>query len=306
MLSFALKRLLQGIMALFVIFTLTFFMLRFAPGSPYAQERNMPPHIEEYRKASLGLDQPLYKQYFKRLGAVMRGDFDLSDKYQGRRVAEIIRDAFPVSLQVGVVALGIALCLGIPAGVFSARHVGQWQDQWTMVLVMLGMCLPSFVLGPLLVLQLALKWNWFNASGWFDFSDLFLPALTLGIIHAAYLARLMRSGMKDALQQDYVRTARAKGLGETLVVWKHAMKNAMLPVLSFLGPALAGLITGSFVIESVFQLPGLGQHFINAAVNRDVSLCLGVVVFYGVFIVLFNFLVDVAQIFLNPRLSFHS
>lgn len=306
MFAFAFQRLIQGLVVLFAIFTLTFFMLRFAPGSPYAKERNMPPHIEAYRKASLGLDQPLHKQYFQRLKAAVKGDFDLSDKYQGRRVADIIRDSFPVSLQVGLVALGIALCVGIPAGVFAARHVGEWQDQLTMTLVMLGMCLPSFVLGPLLVLQLALRWNLFNASGWFEISDLILPALTLGIINAAYLARLMRSGMKDVLQQDFIRTARAKGLSEGRVVWKHAMKNAMLPVLSFLGPAVAGLITGSFVIESVFQLPGLGQHLVSAAVNRDVSLCLGVVVFYGVFIVFFNFLVDVVQILMNPRLSFHA
>ncbi|CAN5867773.1 oligopeptide ABC transporter permease OppB [soil metagenome] len=304
MIAFAFRRLLQGLLVIFALFTITFFLLRFAPGSPYAKERNLPPHIEAYRRASLGLDKPILTQYWLRLQRMSRGDFDMSDKYQGRFVIDIIRDSFPISLQVGLCALGIAMLIGIPLGAYAALKPNTLSDYAPMTLAMLGVCLPTFVLGPLLVLFLALKHNFFNASGWYEPSDLFLPALTLGLVNAAYIARLMRAGMRESLAQDYIRTARAKGASERAVVWRHALRSACLPVLNFLGPAAAGLITGSFVVETIFQIPGLGQHFVSAVVNRDVSLTVGTVAFYGVFIVFFNFLVDVAQVMLNPRLSF--
>lgn len=304
MLLFAFHRLLQGVVVVFAIFTITFFLLRFAPGSPYARERSMPPHIEAYRRASLGLDRPLLEQYWLRLKAMARGDLDLSDKYQGRYVADIIRDSFPVSLQIGVMALGVALLIGIPIGAYAALRPNSLGDYVPMTLAMLGICLPTFVLGPLLALGLALKLGMFSVSGWYDLWDLVLPSLTLGMVNAAVVARLMRVGMLDTLNQDFIRTARAKGLSERAVVWKHALKHACLPVLNFLGPATAGLIAGSFVVESVFQVPGLGQHFVSAVVNRDVSLTVGVVAFYGVFVVGFNFVVDVLQVWINPRLSF--
>jgi len=304
MFAFAFRRLLQGLVVIFVIFTITFFLLRFAPGSPYAKERTLPPHIEAYRMVSLGLDKPLLEQYWLRLKRMCQGDFDLSDKYQGRFVIDIIKDAFPISLQVGLTALGISLLIGVPLGAYAALKPNTLDDYLPMTLAMLGVCLPTFVLGPMLALFLALKWNLFNVSGWYEPADLFMPALTLGIVNAAYIARLMRAGMRETLAQDFIRTARAKGAGEGAVVWRHAMKSACLPVLNFLGPAAAGLITGSFVVESIFQIPGLGQHFVSAVVNRDVSLTVGTVAFYGVFIVLFNFMVDVAQVMLNPRLSF--
>lgn len=303
---FALHRLLQGVVVVFAIFTITFFLLRFAPGSPYATERSMPPHIEAYRRASLGLDKPLVEQYWLRLKAMAQGDMDLSDKYQGRYVADIIRDSFPVSLQIGVMALGVALLIGIPIGAYAALRPNSLDDYVPMTLAMLGICLPTFVLGPLLALGLALKLGMFSVSGWYDTWDLVLPSLTLGIVNAAVVARLMRVGMLDTLNQDFIRTARAKGVSERAVVWKHALKHACLPVLNFLGPATAGLIAGSFVVESVFQVPGLGQHFVSAVVNRDVSLTVGVVAFYGVFVVVFNFLVDILQVWINPRLSFEN
>lgn len=304
MVVFAFHRLLQGIVAVLAIFTITFFLLRFAPGSPYAKERSLPPHIEAYRRESLGLDKPLAEQYWLRLKALARGDLDLSDKYQGRFVADIIRDAFPVSLWIGVWALAVALVIGVPVGAYAATRANSPGDFVPMMLAMLGLCLPTFVLGPLLALGLALKLGLFNVAGWYEGSDVVLPALTLGLVNAAVVARLTRAGMLETLGQDFIRTARAKGLSERSVVWRHAFKNACLPVLNFLGPAAAGLITGSFVVESVFQAPGLGQHFVSAVVNRDVSLTVGVVAFYGVFIVAFNFLVDVLQVWLNPRLSF--
>ena len=304
MLVFALHRLLQGIVVVFAIFTITFFLLRFAPGSPYATDRALPPHIEAHRRASLGLDKPLLEQYWIRLKAMSRGNFDLSDKYQGRYVSDIIRDAFPVSLQIGVLALGIALVIGIPIGAYAAVRPNTLEDYVPMVLAMLGVCLPTFVLGPLLALALGARLGMFNVSGWYEPSDVVLPALTLGIVNAAVVARLMRAGMMETLRQDFIRTARAKGAGEKAIVWKNALKQASLPVLNFLGPAAAGLIAGSFVVEKVFQVPGLGQHFISAVVNRDLTLTLGTVAFYSVFIVAFNFVVDLLQVWLNPRLSF--
>lgn len=302
--TFALHRLIQGIVVIFLIFTITFFLVRFAPGSPYATERNLPPHIEAYRKASLGLDKPLLEQYWLRLQTFAKGDLNLSDKYQGRFVADIIRGSFPISLQIGLMSLGISLLIGIPAGTYAALRPGSLDDYLPMTAAMLGVCLPTFVLGPLLALVFALKFGLFNVSGWYDVTDAVLPALTLGIVNAAAIARLTRAGMIETLSQDYIRTARAKGLNENVIVWKHALKNACLPVLNYLGPATAGLIAGSFVIETVFQIPGLGQHFVSAVVNRDLSLTVGIVVFYGVFIIGFNFLVDIAQVLLNPRLSF--
>ena len=306
MLVFAFHRLLQGIVVVFAIFTITFFLLRFAPGSPYAKERTSLPHIEEYQRKSLGLDKPLLEQYWIRLKATARGDLDLSSKYQGRFVSDIIRDSFPVSLQIGVLALGVALLIGIPIGAYAALKPNTLSDYVPMTLAMLGICLPTFVLGPLLVLGLALKLGLFSVSGWFDWWDLVLPSLTLGMVNAAAVARLMRVGMLETLSQDFIRTARAKGASERAVVWTHALKPACLPVLNFLGPAAASLIAGSFVVESIFQIPGLGQHFVNAVVNRDTSLTVGVVAFYGVFVVVFNFVVDVLQVWLNPRLSFNA
>ena len=218
---------------------------------------------------------------------------------------EIIGDRFPVSLELGVLGLLFALLLGIPIGVHAARHPNGPGDYIPMAVAMTGICLPSFVLGPLLLLAFALGLNWVNASGWSDMSDRILPAITLGSAYAAYIARLTRGSMLEVLAQDYIRTARAKGISESRVVYVHALKNAILPVVSFLGPATAGLITGSFVVETIFHIPGLGTMFVMAAFNRDYTLVLGLVVFYAALVVLFNAFVDLLLVWLDPRLRKH-
>ncbi|MCL4787535.1 MAG: ABC transporter permease subunit [Verrucomicrobia bacterium] len=304
MFRFIAARLLQTIPVLFVVATLAFFMVRLMPGGPFDAERSVPPEVERELAAYYGLDKPLARQYLDYLGQLIRGDLGPSFKYANRSVNEMIASTFPVSLQLGGLALGLALLFGITAGVLAALRPNSAVDYVASGISMTGICLPTFVLGPLLILVFALNLRWFNASGWFDASDRVLPALTLGIVYAAYVARLTRGGMLEILSQDFIRTARAKGASEARIIFRHALRGGLLPVISFLGPAAAGIITGSFVIETIFQIPGLGRHFVTSAFNRDFTMVTGIVVFYAVLIVFFNLLVDIVQVWLNPKLKF--
>lgn len=304
MFRFVVRRLLQTIPVLFVIITATFFMVRFVPGGPFTSERALPPEILRNLEAHYGLDQPIWRQYTNYLGRILRGDFGPSFKYSNRTVNEIIGQKLPVSLELGGLALGVALLIGLPLGVLAAVRRNSWLDYLASSTGMLGICVPTFVLGPLLVLLFAIHLRWVNASGWYDWSDRVLPALTLGFVYAAYLMRLTRGGMLEVLNQDYIRTARAKGATETRIVLRHALRGGLLPVISFLGPAVAGILTGSFVIETIFQIPGLGREFVNSAFNRDYTLVLGTVILYASLIVVCNLAVDVVQVWLNPKLKF--
>ncbi len=304
MFRFIAARLLQTIPVLFVVATLAFFMVRLMPGGPFDAERSVPPEVERELAAYYGLDKPLARQYLDYLGQLIRGDLGPSFKYANRSVNEMIASTFPVSLQLGGLALGLALLFGITAGVLAALRPNSAMDYVASGISMTGICLPTFVLGPLLILVFALNLRWFNASGWFDASDRVLPGLTLGIVYAAYVARLTRGGMLEILSQDFIRTARAKGASEARIIFRHALRGGLLPVISFLGPAAAGIITGSFVIETIFQIPGLGRHFVTSAFNRDFTMVTGIVVFYAVLIVFFNLLVDIVQVWLNPKLKF--
>jgi oligopeptide transport system permease protein len=304
MFRFVVRRLLQTIPVLFVIITATFFMVRFVPGGPFTSERALPPEILRNLEAHYGLDQPIWRQYTNYLGRILRGDFGPSFKYSNRTVNEIIGDKLPVSLELGGLALGVALLIGLPLGVLAAVRRNSWLDYLASSTGMLGICVPTFVLGPLLVLFFAIHLRWVNASGWYDWTDRVLPALTLGFVYAAYLMRLTRGGMLEVLNQDYIRTARAKGASETRIVLRHALRGGLLPVISFLGPAVAGILTGSFVIETIFQIPGLGREFVNSAFNRDYTLVLGTVILYASLIVVCNLAVDVVQVWLNPKLKF--
>lgn len=304
MFRFIAARLLQTIPVLFVVATLTFFMVRLVPGGPFDSERTVAPEIKRELEAYYGLDKPVFRQYLDYLGRLVRGDLGPSYKYANRSVNEMIAATFPVSLQLGGLALSLALLLGITAGVVAALRPNSMLDYTASGISMMGICLPTFVLGPLFILMFALNLRWVNASGWFDGSDRILPAVTLGIAYAAYIARLTRGGMLEILSQDFIRTARAKGASEARIVLRHAMRGGLLPVISFLGPAAAGILTGSFVIETIFQIPGLGRHFVTSAFNRDFTMVTGIVVFYAVLIVFFNLLVDVVQVWLNPKLKF--
>lgn len=301
MLSIIAHRLLQAIPTLWLIATLTFLLLHLAPGGPFDDEKQLPPEVVAQIEAHYGLDLPLHEQYLRFMGNLVQGDFGPSYKYAGWEVQEIIAQSVPVSLELGAWALLIALCIGTPLGVFAALRHRQAAESALMAIAMVGICLPTFVLGPLLLLVFSSSLGWFNPLGWSVPSDRFLPALTLGLFYAAYIARLSRSGMLDTLHHDYVRTARAKGLQEKVVIIRHALRSALSPVVAYLGPAIAGLISGSFIVETIFFIPGLGMFFVNSAFNRDYTLVMGTVLFYAVLIILFNFLVDLIQAWMNPR-----
>lgn len=303
MIRLILNRLGQGVVTLFVLVTITFFLVRAMPGSPYTEEKAIPEHILERMKAYTGLDQPLPVQYFRYLKNVIVHQ-DLGDviKKDGVKVSEIISESFPVSLGLGIMSIGIALMIGIPAGVIAAVRKNTIVDYSSLAAAMVGICLPSFVIGPLLAVAGGLELRWFNVAGWSSPTDWVLPAVTLGLINAAYLARLARGGMLDVLSQDYIRTARAKGAPGSRIVIRHALRGGLIPAVAFIGPAFAGMISGSFVIETIFQVPGMGQHFVNAATDREFFLIQGLVLFYGFLIVGANLLADLAQIALNPRL----
>jgi len=304
MLRFIARRLLQAVPVLFVIITATFFMVRFVPGGPFTGEKAIPPEILKNLEAHYGLDQPLWRQYINYLGQVIRGDLGPSFKYANRSVNEIIADKLPVSLELGAWAMAAALAMGLPLGVIAAVKKNTFIDYLCSSVGMIGICVPTFVLGPLLALSLGIYLNWFNVSGWYGPTDRILPGMTLGFVYAAYIMRLTRGGMLEILNQDYIRTARAKGASEFRIVLRHALRGGLLPVVAFLGPAVAGILTGSFVIETIFQIPGLGREFINSAFNRDFTLVLGTVILYAALIIALNLLTDVAQVWLNPKIKF--
>ena len=304
MLRFIARRILETIPVLFIIISATFFMVRFVPGGPFTAERAVTPEILRNLEKHYGLDKPLYQQYLSYLGSLLHGDLGPSFKYSNRTVNEIIADKLPVSLQLGGISLLIALSLGLTLGVLAAVKRNTWIDYLCSSVAMLGICVPTFVFGPILVLIFAIYFGWFNASGWYSSIDYVLPCLTLGCVYAVYIARLTRGGMLEVLSQDYIRTARAKGASEARIVFKHALRGGLLPVVSFLGPAIANILTGSFVIETIFQIPGLGREFINSAFNRDYTLVLGTVILYATLIITLNLVVDVLQVWLNPKLKF--
>jgi oligopeptide transport system permease protein len=305
MLRFIIRRILQIIVVLWVIITATFFMIRFVPGGPFTAEKAVTPEILRNLEAHYGLNKPVWQQYVDYMRSlVLHGDLGPSFKYASRTVNEIIADKLPVSLELGALSLGVALVVGLILGVIAAVKRNTAFDYVASSIAMVGICVPTFVLGPLLVLFFAIKLGWVNASGWYTPIDRVLPALTLGLVYAAYVARLTRGGMLEVLSQDYIRTARAKGASELRVIFHHGLRGGLLPVVSFLGPAIAGILTGSFVIETIFQIPGLGREFVQSAFNRDYTLVLGTVILYAVLIVTLNLIVDLVQVWLNPKLKF--
>lgn len=304
MTRFLLRRFLQTIPVLFLIMTMTFFMARLAPGSPFSSDKKFPPAIMQQLDAYYGFNRPLWKQYVDNLAHLIRGDLGPSTKYAGRTVNELIGASFPVSLELGCYALAIALFIGLIAGIIAASKPNTATDYVPMSLSMVGICIPTFVMGPLLLLTFGIVLGMFNASGWETPRDKILPSITLGLYYAGYVARLTRGGMLEILSQDFIRTARAKGASSVRILLKHALKGGILPVVSFLGPAAAGIITGSFVIETIFDIPGLGRFFIQSVFNDDYSLIMGTVLFYATLVILFNLIVDVLQVLLNPKMRF--
>jgi oligopeptide transport system permease protein len=303
MITFLVRRLLLILPTLWIIGTLTFFMMRFAPGGPFLAERDIPAAAKAQLERTYGLDRPLHEQYVRFLANAVRLDFGVSYKYPARKVTEIIFEALPVSLELGAWALLLAVMIGVPIGVIAAVRQNSGVDFAAMASALAGVSIPNFVLGPVLVLGLSLSLFLLPPALWRGPESRILPVLTLSTAYVAYIARLTRGGMLDVLRQDYIRTARAKGLPEPVVVGKHALKLGILPVVSYLGPAAARVVMGSIVVESIFAVPGLGQHLVRGAFNRDYTLVLGVVLFYALFLMLLNLLVDVAYTRLDPRVE---
>ena len=309
MLRFVIRRALGLVPTLFVIVTLAFVIVRAAPGGPFSSERNLPPEILANIQRKYHLDEPLPRQYVRYLGDFVRGDLGPSYRYRDYTVNELIRDALPPSLLIGTLALALAVGLGVGAGLLAALRQNSWLDHTTMALAVVGISVPLFVVGPVLKLALALRGHWLPTSGWLDDRGgwwvLVLPVLTLALPYLAGIARLTRASALEVLRADYIRTARAKGLGEWTVVGRHLLKGALLPVVSYLGPAFAGIVTGTVVVETIFAIPGMGRLSIQAAINRDYTLILGDVVVFSVILVAMNFLVDLCYGFLDPRISYH-
>ena len=304
MLKFVGGRLLQGVLVLLGIYAVTFFLVAATPGSPLSSERAIRPEILQQIEAFYGYDKPVLERFMTSLTNALQGELGPSAVYANRTVTEIIGQSFPVSLKLGAMSLGLAMLIGIPAGIIAAVKRNTWLDYIPMSAAMAGICLPTFVMGPLLALVFGIILQMLPVAGWFGPEYWVLPAFTLGLVYAAYFARLTRGGMLEMLNQDWVRTARAKGLNERTIIWKHCLKGGLMPAITFLGPALAGIISGSFVVETIFQVPGLGQWFVRAALNRDDFLILGLTVLFATLIVVMNLLVDIAQVALNPRLNY--
>ncbi|MFL2909927.1 MAG: ABC transporter permease subunit [Limisphaerales bacterium] len=310
MIKFILRRILETVPVLLCVAAMTFFMCRLAPGGPFDDDKQVTAEVREQLNKQFNLDKPLHVQFYQYLINLPNLQ---SFKYPSRTVGDIISQKFPVSAKLGFLAMCIALGIGIMFGVIASLRPNSYIDYIPSSLAMIGICLPTFVMGPILIYIFSLKLKWLPATGWGGFdgdiffaSDMILPSLTLGLFYAAYISRLTRGGMLDILTQDYIRTAKAKGASAPRVLMKHALRGGLLPVISFMGPAVAGLIAGSFVIETIFNIPGLGQDFVKSAFNRDYTLVLGVVMFYATLIIVLNLIVDILQVTLNPKLKFES
>jgi oligopeptide transport system permease protein len=303
MLRFIGRRLLVAIPTLFLVITLAFFMMRAAPGGPFDMDRRLPPEIERNVRARYGLDQPLPVQYLSYLGGIARGDLGPSLKYKDKSVLQILKENAPVSLRLGGLAIALAGVLGVSLGVLAAARQNRGVDHAVMGLAVLGVCIPTFVTAPLLVLVFASKLGWLPSGGWNGgaAANLVLPVLVLALPQVAIISRLTRAGMVEVLRSNYIRTARAKGLPEHRVITRHALRAAILPLVSYLGPACAGLLTGSLVVERIFNLPGLGKFFVLSALQRDYTVVMGMVILYAGLILVLNLLADLLYAVLDPR-----
>ena len=304
MTRYLIRRLFMTIVALWAIVTITFFLMHAIPGGPFSREKELPAIVIKNLERRYHLDWPMWKQYGYYLWNVCKWDFGPSFKYPSRTVNEIIADGFPVSATLGAVAIGMSLLIGIPIGIVSAFRQYKWQDNITRFVATLGVALPNYVIAAGLIYFVGVKLHWLPVARWGTWDRAIMPAIALAGFPAAFITRLVRSSMLEVLQQDYIRTAKAKGLPGETVLYRHALRNALIPVVTYLGPLIAGIFTGVFVIERMFAIPGLGDAFVNSISNRDYTMILGVTVFYSALLLFMNFLVDVAYVFIDPRIKF--
>jgi oligopeptide transport system permease protein len=291
------------LLSLYLIVTATFFLMRLAPGNPFTSEKQLPPEIEAALNEHYGLDDPWYQQYADYLVRIVQWDFGPSFKYKTRTVNDLISEGFPVSLALGAQAILIALSLGLLLGIIAALHHNKWQDYGAMIVAVFGISVPSFIMATVLQYFFAIKWGLLPVARWDSFMHTILPSLALAASPMAFIARLTRSSMLEVLANDYIRTAKAKGLSKGVITIKHTIRNALLPVVSYMGPLSAGIITGSFVIERIFGIPGLGSHFVTSISNRDYTVIMGVTVFYSIILLVSILLVDIAYGLIDPRIK---
>ena len=304
MLKLIITRIFQSLVTLFLIITFSFFMMRMAPGGPFDSERKLPPEIEANIKAKYNLDQPLVYQYINYLSDIAKGDLGLSFRYQNYTVNELIYEGMKVSFSLGSLALLFALIIGVPFGIIGSQREGSILDHLIVSTSILGISIPNFVLGPVLVMFFAILIPIFPAGGLDSPVSYVLPVFTLSIYYLSYITRLTRIGFIGIKRREFILTARAKGLSEPVIIFRHMLRGGVLPLVSYLGPAAAGIITGSIVIEKIFNVPGIGQHFVQGALNRDYTLVMGVVVFYSTLIIAFNFLIDLVYLALDPQVKY--
>lgn len=311
MVSYLIKKLFLLIFSLFIVSTLTFFLMHAIPGDPFTQDKAIPEEILKAMYKHYGLDQPLYYQYIAYLKGLICFDLGPSFKYQGRSVNDIISEGFPVSLCLGLEALSLSLFLGITLGAIASLKHQRWQDHTTMGVSVIGISIPSFILATFLQYLLAMKLDLFPVARWGSISQTILPTLSLAALPTAFIARLTRTNMIEILQQDYIQTARAKGIGSFAIMFRHVLRNALLPVVTYVGPLTAAVLTGSFAVEKIFGIPGLGQWFVMSITNRDYTVIMGTTIFYSALLMVCVFIVDILYCFIDPRikrqesLSFH-
>ena len=303
MASYVLRRIGSALVILWVIISITFVLMHAIPGGPFTSEKKLPPQVKASIEAKYHLDDPLWKQYADYLGGVVTGDLGPSYKYEGRSVNDIIGESFPVSAQLGLLALCVAIVGGIAAGAISAMRPNGIIDYAITFISTLGISVPTFIIGAVLVYVVGFELGWLPVAMWCGPSYMILPVLTLAAQPMAFIARLTRSGLLDVYQQEYIRTARAKGLGAWNILIRHALGNAILPVITYIGPLAASLLTGSFIVETIFAIPGLGQYFVTSIYNRDYTVILGVTVFYSTLIVVLNIIVDMIYPIIDPRVT---
>lgn len=306
MLKLIFKRLLEAIPTLFVLVTISFFMMRLAPGSPFTNEKGYPPEVMANIEAKYHLNEPLTTQYMSYWKSLAQGDLGPSFKYKDYSVNELLAQAFPVSVKLGLYAFILALVLGVTFGVIAALRQNSWLDYLLMTFSMTGVVIPSFVTAPILILLFAVTLRWLPGGGWNNgaFNNMILPTVALALVYLAGIARIMRGSMIEVMNSQFIRTARAKGLPMRVIVWKHALRPALLPVISYLGPAFVGIITGSIVIETIFGLPGIGQLFVNGALNRDYGMVLSLTILMGILTIVFNAIVDLLYAVIDPKIRY--
>lgn len=306
MIKFIAKRIFEAIPTLLVLITISFFLMRFAPGNPFSSERPLPPEVMANIEAKYGLDKPVFEQYTTYLGNIVQGDFGPSFKYKDFTVNELVSKALPVSAKIGFFAFIFALVMGVTVGTIAALKQNSWLDYTIMSTAMAGVVMPSFILAPVLIYIFSINLGWLPAGGWKDGSLQFmlLPMFGMSLLYVATFARITRGSMIETLNSNFIRTARAKGLSYTYIIIKHALKPALLPVVSYMGPAFVGIITGSVVIETIFGLPGIGKLFVNAAFNRDYSLVLGITILIGTLTIIFNAIVDIVLAYIDPKIRY--